>query len=438
MRTGFVASTRFALIVAVAVGGLALATPTLAVGCAGSEPSRPRSWTDVTLPPGARPETLAVAFGGADTADTLYVAAPSAAVTPGLIRDERPRSVLRSRNGGCDWQSVLSLDELQATSRSRIDPSTEFLELTISARDTSGGRTVFAFAADPQLGGEVAAPVLLAISRDDGASWSVREAGAGDATREYPAACGERDRLAAGVDSATVYLRCRANGWAVTTPGICNPGYYITRDAGATWQVIRSRAHDAGKVSATNPLGCGGGPSKPRPDRVSPGVVWDLDNRTVSRSTDDGRNFAPFAVATAKGGSGMGFDISSRGGKRTALLWNGSEILVSPARGSEMLALKELPIPASEKGFFGNAMFVPGTGDVVAFYTGADSRARVFRYSSSRRTWAEFVSPPTSGSDPAWSNPFGAMALRVLGDGRSRAFYVVAPAPSNRVLRMTL
>jgi hypothetical protein len=141
----------------------------------------------------------------------------------------------------------------------------------------------------------------------------------------------------------------------------------------------------------------------------------------------------PFADASDAAKPSVGFDITTRSGDQIGLVWSDAQILLSGRGGGTMHALKSIPVREAELGEFKNAMFVPGTADIVAFYSGDNAAARVFRYSPGRRMWTELLAPPT-GDNSAWHKR--GESLRVLGDGKTRAFYVITSA--SRVLRMTL
>jgi hypothetical protein len=221
-------------------------------------------------------------------------------------------------------------------------------------------------------------------------------------------------------------------------PGACRTGYYVTHDGGNTWTTVGRQLKDPNQPTApcpSEPEWLSTSTDTTRPDQTQPGTVWTGGFRDLYRSTDDGRTFTPFAKTDNQPSDG-GFAMTRRGSVSHVLKWGRG--WVAAGTGGKLPELAAVPIhQVAELGAVRAAAYVPGSADVVVFYTDGKNRARAFRYSALRRTWSELVAPPAPSDRPAWDT--GSIPLVVVGDGRTRALYVVSVwNGSPQVLRLAL
>jgi hypothetical protein len=369
---------RGAVVAVAALGALVVAPASAA--CTGLRSGRTAS---VAAPAGADAESLGVAYSKSGATQALYL--PTA------------RTVLRSTDAGCTWQVTASLDAAPVTALGKVDVLYTFYSLAVSPPGRDGKHTIYAVAADGAASVAFAPPAVVATSTDDGAHWTYHEPAPAELAGDYPRCMFGYGWtvVRAGPDPTTAYLLCNittfSEAWLMFGPGECQVAYYVTHDAAKTWRAVQPRFSDPAKVSTTDPRGCDRR-TMPVPDPVRPKVVWDPVKGGLVRSGDDGHTFAPFASFTPAMGEIPSTDVTSAGGRTTALIWYSARIATST--GGPAVDLPSVPVKAAYTGFLQQVAFVPGTRDIVAFYCDPQKRARTFRFSDRTRRWSELPAAP--------------------------------------------
>jgi hypothetical protein len=232
---------------------LAAATPAGGASCPGLH--RSSSWEIVPAPTGINAP-----------ADPYYRSGIYLAVDPldqrRLYASTDRRSLLRSTDGGCTWHQVFDLGSVTTRYPTSLYAPTAS-QFNIDAVVTPHGATaadgsyVYVLAQmPPSQTGIRTGPVLVAVSRDAGSTWTVQTPAE---TAAMPFGAAECSRLpgAALVPAPsrplTAYVYCPDNEYYGMSEGSPHTGdwetIYRTTDGGASWTV---RSHDIVRFDTTS------------------------------------------------------------------------------------------------------------------------------------------------------------------------------------------
>jgi hypothetical protein len=374
-------SVRRRLVVALATAAaLALpgSVPATAVACPGVH--RNGEVAVVDLPLNAMQAGVAVAGrAGVRGADLVFVATP--------------RTLWRSADGGCTWVAALDLDA-DTTPPWRSLPGYALWSVTVSPTG-AGGRTVYAVAGQSGLTATVVAlPVVTYVSRDDGLHWTVHEPAPADLVTPEGRCTQYFSAVAAGPEPGTAYLTCYDSAFGeaplLLAGPECRTAVYVTHDYAVTWQTVAGRLADPALVSAANLTGC---PDLGRTgtfvvDRQAPKTLWELDGcgKSVRRSIDSGRTFAPYAEFT---GSPFQCALDVRivpGAGAVMLSCNPGSLLLIAGPGKSTAAPKPV-LKLTDVGQFTGCALDPVAPRAIGLYLDGHKRCAAYAYDLLRKTF---------------------------------------------------
>jgi hypothetical protein len=394
-------------LLAAACAAVALVAPARAGGCAAVTTTG--GWSVIALPGQMSAVDVAVAFGRGGH-DTLYGFGIN-----GVGNDAR--TLWRSRDAGCSWAPVLSLDTAgAATDLQRLDPAYRLMWVTVAQGAAARPRAIYALAGDDGYGFGVSLPVVTFVSTDDGAHWTVHQpppaALAGDHPRCERDGIG-RTRLDVGTDPSTVYLRCHVGALGeVFLMTQCADSYYVSHDAATTWTASRPPLRDLAHAYPDDGLGCA--PlNAPVPSRTTPREVWEYEWRfpgplTLVVSRDEGKTFAKAAATRAAVTCSCGFEVGQpRSGRPVVAAWDSTEVYLADAAGTLGRVPRPVPTSGTLGGLSGAAFLQDAKGRLrllVGYHVEKPEASEAFLLDPATRRWTVVTPRPRLPNKmPAWT-----------------------------------
>lgn len=411
-------------VVAAGIGPLAL--PSTAAACPGVTSSG--RWSSIDLPP------VPPAVPGAAAYISSYAVA---AGRPKLLYAAGGRQVFRSRDGGCSWQVAVSLDTAgSATAPSRLDPAYVFTNVIVpNTLPGATSSTVYALAVGNGL--TVTPPVVLAVSRDDGATWRLSDPAPAQLVGDYPRC--STGYLLAGADPKAVYLSCANSGAVETFASVglvrCWSSFYVSRDDGATWTPIEPGVAAGCPASRWSRFS-----AEPTTvaDPGSPGWLWgarfeSIDGSEAQRlmlSTDDGRTVKDLTAASIPGANPR-IAVSARTaqGPRKVVLYGPAAVVLSTDGGVTATKLPLVPGPIDSRGVYVGVFFDRSGSALFALTPTApaplnDGGLAPYRYDLRSGRWTVLPPLPAPKDNPPYLSQF-------RSDGASRLGLYALASPNS-------